>query len=416
MVHFNFAFNFSIEQTYVPVDAQITLVQQGYTPLLDVMENHSRQRASLFLDGKTVLFLVDRCPDLVKRIRQGIERGQYEIGTYTYAHPILSLIPLEDTFKQLQKGLEIDEDTWGLRPKGLLLPEGGWDPSLPFLAEKLGLEWLIIPHLTIIRDYPSAEVDDFHRPCTLRGLFNSHTVGLSTVYEVGDKKRLMEVMVEDEKREASQGMLGYIEQLARKGSEDFLYIAKEDAEFIYHSGKRLEMKRHASGGKRNVIGEPLINGVKGQAEKFHRFLTELEDIEGVKPALLNTYVHDHPPIKEYSLRPAFGWYKSFQEWLGGSEKVGSMIDEARLEIKVAEYALLLAEKIGFKTALARETIADAWERLMSAEISVGRRACAHPLGEVSRVIKSMEDAVAAKETARKAIAEGLKPLTPRKER
>jgi hypothetical protein len=93
-----------------------------------------------------------------------------------------------------------------------------------------------------------------------------------------------------------------------------------------------------------------------------------------------------------------------------------MIDEARLEIKVAEYVLLLAEKIGFETAPARETIADAWERLMSAEISVGRRACAHPLGEVSRVIKSMEDAVAAKETARKAIAEGLKPQTPRKER
>jgi peptidoglycan/xylan/chitin deacetylase (PgdA/CDA1 family) len=416
MVHFSFAFNFSIEQTYVPAEAQVTLAEQAYVPLLDVLERHPRQKASFFIDGKTALFLADRFDDLVRRIRRGVERGQFEIGTYTYAHPILSLIPLEDCLKQLKKGQEIDQATWGVSPKGLLLPEGGWDPSLPFLAEKLGLEWLIIPHLTIVRDYPDADPDDFHRPCRLKGLFGSQTIGLCTVYEVGDRKRLMEVMVEDESREASKGMLGAIEELARKSSEEFVYVAKEDAEFIYHSGKRLETQKRGKRGRRNVIGEPLIEGVKGQIERFHRFLTQLEAIEGVKPTLLEDYLRGRSPVKEYSLRPAFGWYKSFQEWLGGSEKVGSMIDEARLEIKVAEYAVLLAEKVGLETSRARETIGEAWERLMSAEISVGRRACAHPLGEVSRVILSMEDAVAAKETARKAIVEGLQPRDPGKER
>jgi hypothetical protein len=225
----------------------------------------------------------------------------------------------------------------------------------------------------------------------------------------------MEVMVEDEKSEASRSMLGYIERLAATGPKESLYIAKEDAEFIYHSGKRLEIQKHGTGGKRNVIGEPVKDGVGGQAEKFDRFLTELEGVEDVRPTLLQEYVRDNPPIAEYSLRPAFGWYKSFQEWIGGSEKVGSLIDEARLEIKVAEYTVLLAERLGFETLEARNVIDQAWERLMSAEISVGRRACAHPFGEVSRVINSMENAVAAKEMARRAIADGLKPNAPGKE-
>jgi len=412
MVHFNLAFNFSIEQTYVPASAEMTLAQQAYAPLLDVMEGHPQQKASLFIDGKTALFLKNRCPDLVRRIKKGIERGQYEIGTYTYAHPILSLIPLEDAFRQLKKGMEIDEEMWGVTPNGLLLPEGGWDPSVPFLTEKLGMAWLILPHLTLVRDFPGVGLDVLHKPCRLRGLFDSQAVGLCTVYEVGDKKRLMEVMVEDEKREASGSMLAYIERLAGMGPEESIYIAKEDAEFIYHSGKRLEIKKHGTGSRRNVIGEPLKDGADGQAERFDKFLTEVEGVEGVRPTSLHEYVRDNPPTAEYSLRPAFGWYKSFQEWIGGSEKVGSLIDEARLEIKVAEYTVLLAERLGFETLEAKKVIDEAWERLMSSEISVGRRACAHPFGEVSRVIASMEDAVAAKELAKRAIAEGLKPNAP----
>jgi len=407
MIHFNMAFNLSIEQTYVPADSQYVVAEQSYLPLLEVLENHPQQKASFFVDGKTDLFLQRKFPGIVRRIMKGIERGQFEIGTYTYTHPILSLIPLEDTWKQIKRGLEIDERVWRKRPKGLLLPEGGWDPSLPYMLNKMQLEWLIIPHLNILRDFPETKPRELHRALKLKGILDSEIAGFCVVYEVGDTKRIMEIMLDSEKGENKKSMLDYIIDLARNGSDQLIFIAKEDAEFIYHSGKRIERQKYGTGGKRNIIGEPLKDGVEVQAEKFDTFLSDLEKIKDINFTLIQDFLPQHPPQKEYSLRPAFGWYKSFQEWLGGSEKVGYMIDEARIDIKAAEYAILLAGKMGFEIGCANRLLEEAWDSLMNAEISVGRRACAHPLGEVSRVIRSMEDAIRAKELATKAITEGL---------
>lgn len=407
MIHFNMAFNLSIEQTYVPADSQHIVAEQAYFPLLEILENHPQQKASFFVDGKTNLFLQEKYPGLVTRIKKGMERGQFEIGTYTYTHPILSLIPLEDTWKQIERGIEIDEGVWGKRPKGLLLPEGGWDPSLPYMLKKMQLEWLIIPHLNILRDFPDIEPHELHKAFKLRGILDSEVLGLSVVYEVGDKKRIMEVMMDSETEESKKCILDYIISLAKKGVDQLIFIAKEDAEFIYHSGKRKERQKYGTGGKRNIIGEPLKDGVKVQSDKFDTFLSELEKIKDINFTLIQEFLLHHPPQKEFSLRPAFGWYKSFQEWLGGSEKVGYMIDEARIDIKAAEYVIMLSEKMGFETCNAKQLVGDAWDSLMNAEISVGRRACAHPLGEVSRVIRSMEDAIRAKELAKKAITEGL---------
>lgn len=407
MVYFNLSFNLSIRQTYVPAAAELTVATQSYVPLLEALQGHPRQRATFFVDGTTSRFLLERLPEVVRGIRKGIEDGRFEVGTYTYNHPILSLIPFEDTLKQLEKGIQVDERTWGLRPKGLLLPEGGWDPSIPYLLNGLSLEWLIVPHLTIARDFPDADPLDFHRPFTLQGIFDSEVLGLSTVYEVGGKARLMEVMTDTEQDEAARSMLGTIARLSAVQQDNLMYVAKEDGEFIYHSGKRNEIKKHGTGGRRNVVGEPLIEGCEPQARRFDRFLARLEQIEGIEFSLIQPFLAAHPPAGRYALRPAFGWYKSFQEWLGGSEKVGYMIDEARLEIKVAEYVTVLAEKMGFDPRRARQTLQEAWDSLMSAEISVGRRACAHPLGEVSRVMESMEDAVTAKRLAGRAIVDGL---------
>lgn len=415
MVYFNLALNLSIQQTYVPAGAELTVATQGYLPLLEVLESHPRQRATFFVDGITSHFLLEELTPAVHRIRKGIEDGRFEVGTYTYSHPILSLIPFDDTLKQLEKGVLADEQTWGMRPKGLLLPEGGWDPSVPHLLNELNLEWLIIPHLTIVRDFPNTNFLDFHRPFRLEGIFNSEVLGLSTVYEVGDKARLMEVMTDAEDGEAARSMLGYITRLSANRTDNLICIVKEDGEFIYHSGKRKEIKKYGTGGERNVVGQPLVDGVEPQVRRFDQFLTKLEQIEGIEFSLLQPFLARNPPTRKYALRPAFGWYKSFQEWLGGSEKIGYLIDEARLEIKAAEYAVVLAQKLGFDTLLARQTIQKAWDSLLNAEISVGRRACAHPLGEVSRVTKSLEDAVTAKKLAAKSVEDALQWKGPQRQ-
>ena len=136
--------------------------------------------------------------------------------------------------------------------------------------------------------------------------------------------------------------------------------------------------------------------------------TRLERMQGLEFTLIGDYLATQPELRPASLRPGLGW-KDLSEWLRGSEKVACVTDEARQEIKTAEMILILAEKLGMDTARARERLEGAWDLLLRAETSIGRRACAHPDGQLSRIIAALEHAALAREAARETL-DALGPL------
>ena len=391
-----------MQQTYLPKDKEDVYIFEGYDPLIKAFEENPSIKGSLYFDGFTEKRIADVHPSLADRIRSGIKRGQFEIGTYTYNHPILSLIPHEDSYRQLARGLELDGDVWGVRPRGLLLPEGGYDPGLVRILQDLGLEYILMGPRDYVRDYPSASVADLHRSYELKGIFGARVRCLFTddavlptdtqVYICGG---IMQGGAESVRQFASRWR-----EISRTDAQGLIAVSKNDADFVYSDSLK---KKYAPDPHWAHFGESLGRLPWENAADMSRGWAQLAAVPGVRFVTVSQYMDQYPPAGEIELRPGFGWYKSFAEWLAGSEKVGLVIDEARNEIKHAEYALKLAAKLGLKTTAAEARVAAAWDHLLLAEISVGRRACAHPGGKPSRVAYSMEEALKAKELASSAL-------------
>jgi len=391
---FCFAFNAMIDQTYMPTDKQGINIELGLLPLLDLLEAHPKVRSALFLTGYTDRVLQEDWPDAVRRIKHGVSDGRYEIGTYTYTHPILSLVPFEDVYRQLRVGMRIDEEVWGIRPKGTILPEGSWDPSLAKAFKDVGIEWTLTSPAAYLLDHPEAGPKELHRPLALEGTFDTT---IPALHISGLEEGLWGVI---EQQQTEDQYFQRIETAIASGAEAF--VDKCDAEFLYLALPRL-------------TDTPWGDGTQAQIEPYIRqtevILTRLEQIDGLEFALISDYFATNPPLERTSVRPGFGW-KDLSEWLRGSEKVACVTDEARHEIKTAGMIIVLAQKLGLSTINAQECVDRAWDHLLRAETSIGRRACAHPDGQPSRIIEALEQASLARKAAQEALDALEPPLSP----
>lgn len=387
---FCFAFNAMIDQTYMPADKQEINVELGLIPLLDLLEQHPRIRAALFFTGYTDRMLAEHWPDLVRRVKRGVAEERYEIGTYTYTHPILSLIPYEDVYRQVRAGLDIDEEVWGIRPRGTILPEGSWDPSLAKVLTDEGIEWVLVSPTAYLQDNPQASPVELCRPYALRGTFDT---AITSLFISGLREGLWGVI---EGKQTEEEYFERIERAIASGAE--ICVDKSDAEFLYLALPRLTDTSWGEGTRAQI--EPYVS----QADSL---FARLEQTKGLEFTLISDYLSTQPDRQPASLRPGLGW-KDLSEWLRGSEKVACVTDEARQEIKTAEMILVLAEKLGMDTTRAGQRLEEAWDLLLRAETSIGRRACAHPDGQPSRIVAALEHAALARKAARQAL-DSLEP-------
>ena len=388
---FCFAFNAMIDQTYMPADKQSINVELGLIPLVELLEHHPRVRAALFFTGYTDRLLAAQWPDLVQRIKKGVAEGRFEIGTYTYTHPVLSLIPYQDLYLQMRIGLDSDEEVWGFRPQGTILPEGSWDPSLAKVFADEGITWALVSSLAYLQEHPKAGPKELCSPLALDGTFGT---AIASLFVSNLNESFWAVV---EQKQTQQQYLERIERAIAAGAD--MWVDKSDSEFLYLALPRL-------------TDTPWGEGTRAQIEPYVRqaddLLTHLEKTPGLEFTLITEYLATKPLLRPLSLRPGQGW-KDLSEWLRGSEKIAAVTDEARQEIKTAEMIMVLAEKLGMNTAQAHTRLDQAWDWLLRAETSIGRRACAHPKGQPSRINDALEHAALARQEARAALA-AIEPL------
>ncbi len=394
-MRFCFAFNAMIDQTYMPADKQDINIDLGVIPLIELLERHPRIKSALFFTGYTDQMLAERWPDLVARIRSGVTAGRYEIGTYTYTHPLLSLIPYEDLDRQLRVGLDIDEQVWGVRPMGTILPEGSWDPSLSKAFADAGIAWTLVSTASYLMDHPKAGPAELCRPVALRGTFGT---SIPAVFVTGLQESFWPVI---EGKQTEEQYFQRIEQAIAAGAQ--IYVDKSDFEFLYLALPRVTKTAWGDGTREQI--EPFVR-------RADAMLSRLEQIEGLEFVLVGEYLAARADLPVVDLRPGMGW-KDLSEWLRGSEKVACVTDEARQHIQTAELMLVLAEKLGMDVTAARRRLEQAWDWLLRAETSIGRRACAHPQGQPSRIVAALEHAALARQAAREAVQALSLPHKPR---
>ncbi len=394
VIYFTYNFNFNLNFAEIPVDKTDILVTQGHIPLLDIFDKHKEVKADFFFSGYTSEYLQEHFPDFVERVKKNYRQDKYNIGTYTYTHPVLSLIPYDNVIQQLKKGLESDQKVWGIRPQGLFLPEVSWDVCLPQIMNEVGIEWVSI-YKEIVPEYqdkllypPTAYVEGINNT-KAKVVLCTRSLDQGSVEQL--KKRLDNLY----------------QKLKQENIDEFLVAFKDDAEVIYlHSfdvlneraGTEITWGEHLPEPAAYSWGDslPSLPAVTWMDEK----LTMLENLPYAKFMTMGEYIKKHPPQKMIYAENISG-HADFDTWLRGEgrERLNVLTEQANDEIAMATYIVDFAEKMGLNVSESRSLLEEACHQLMLAENSDGRGFMPHS----SRKMFVATAAVKAKDLAQKAV-------------
>lgn len=396
------ALNCGLFRTFMEAGREGVYAEEGYLPTLEALLEHPQIKVTFFFEGVTTRRLFARHPGVVSLLKEGLRRGQFEIGTYTYNHPVLTMLPYEDTRRQFAEGLKVDRHLWEAQPTGTMLPEAAWDPTTAQVMNQLGLEWVLLGTRVYRQDFPSAPPAEMRRPFRLRGTGGSVVTALCHDTDHFDPEEPVFYLEGAVVQDAETNIEAFRRRVAwhhRQGS--CAMVVKNDGEFLYECSLARKYGRgwHREGFAAH-LGESIPELVtRGQAE-LSAALAGYAETEGVQFRTVGEIVRGHPPTGEpVVLRTSA---RGYREWFEGSEKVAALWEEARSEIKAARYACLVAAKVGLAVGRAQELLEEAWLKLLEAEISTGRRACAHEAGKATRTIRSLEAALEARQLARRA--------------
>jgi hypothetical protein len=118
--------------------------RQAYEPMVGALERHPRIRLALHYSGPLLDWLQSTHPDLLRRIKALVTRGQVEIMTGGYYEPILPVIPDRDKRGQIAKLTEAIHGQFGCGATGLWLAERVWEPHLPKMLASAGIKYTIV--------------------------------------------------------------------------------------------------------------------------------------------------------------------------------------------------------------------------------------------------------------------------------
>ncbi len=122
--------------------------QDSYLPFLDVFEDYSALRISLHTSGPLMMWLAERHPEYVDRLRMLVTDGRIEIVGGAQYEPILTMLPRRDRIGQIQAYSVWLQRTLGTRPLGMWTPERVWESSLISDVVDAGISYTVL--------------DDFH--------------------------------------------------------------------------------------------------------------------------------------------------------------------------------------------------------------------------------------------------------------
>ena len=118
--------------------------RRSYQPLLDVISDFPDFKVNLHYSGILQQWIAQHHPDHLDQIRRCVERGQAEMLSGGFYEPILPVIPESDAVGQIQKLSNWNHSRFNQKPRGMWLAERVWEPSIPTLMARSGMEFTVI--------------------------------------------------------------------------------------------------------------------------------------------------------------------------------------------------------------------------------------------------------------------------------
>ena len=143
-MHSTIVLHANLQYAEIPIDEIPNVIERSYLPVLKTLLEIPKAQIVLNFTGVTLEILENENKEVLNLLKEGIDKGQFELTGCGYSHPIFPLLPLEDTKKQIEYNLQIMEKTLDYTPKGFWLPELAYDPSLPHILKLYGFEYIFI--------------------------------------------------------------------------------------------------------------------------------------------------------------------------------------------------------------------------------------------------------------------------------
>ncbi|MBN1823602.1 MAG: DUF1926 domain-containing protein [Endomicrobiales bacterium] len=118
--------------------------QEAYKPFMDVMSHHPKIKWSLHMSGILWDFVIEKHKEYVDAVKKMTESGQLELLTGGYYEPIIPTIPDRDKLGQIAMLTDFIRQTFNVTPRGMWLAERVWEPHLPKILARAGVEYTVV--------------------------------------------------------------------------------------------------------------------------------------------------------------------------------------------------------------------------------------------------------------------------------
>lgn len=377
-INFGVAANYNLETDIMEKGIEEKLTEEVYLPMLDAYEE-TRVSSNHFFVGRTAEILNEEQPEVIKKVSRLETKGSVEIGSHTYGHSILPLIPLEDTKRQIQYGKRIDEDIFSTEPSGFYPPEWCVDPTLFPILEEEGYEWLMLLDSNIVGVYDQGVEETFF-PHKIKGASDTDLEAVSVYGGASDLKirnNIFSLLEGDiNPKECKENIISSFES-------DFEQEESQEAEPLMLLYLDIEAPY-------------FVRDTREAIEGFKRLLDELSSDTRMKPTTISEYLEENHP-ETYVNPKSAATYKPIDIWKKGVEKLDIILEGIREELTKVDDAeekeyiwkeILLAEGSDAR-------IASTENRLKGITID-GREV----YGNFERIIDAYDHALKAKEELR----------------
>lgn len=294
------------------------------------------EKHSLLEKQKTVL------GEIIPRYKDLVERGQIEVTTSPYYHPIMPLLfemqsahqampgttlpenrisLADDAAWQLEKGLELHEKVFGDRARGMWPPEGSVSPDVIKPLAERGIEWIATDEgiLSASLGKPVTR-DGARRPQDAAFLFRPYSLEkdgakLSIVFR--DAALSNAIGFEYQRRphqDAVSDFIGYLEHVSRTVDNALVSVILDgENAWEYYPG--------------------------GGVDFLEELYSRIEITEWIETVRLSEYLESHPPKEKIERLFSGSWINSnFYTWIGHSEDVSAweVLFKARSVLAEAE--------------------------------------------------------------------------------